>query len=213
MKKVWALLVIGFLIISACMAYLAIGGVSMRSEPLIAPSMISPDHQNIAYGLVTRFYSEFKNADYILWGVTPESGEATATMALTRARYEGTFKKTVTVLRDAEALTLEQLRQCPAPCWLLVNSAQAHELRANPFIDQKLRPLGRPFFTLTWVPFTGQELVPEACENLKRLTTTECLIPLAIRESKRKMKKPNELYFFARRYNEKDYFLFVQQPH
>jgi hypothetical protein len=61
------------------------------------------------------------------------------------------------------------------------------------------------------VPFYNNELVPDLCENQKRLTI-DCLIPLSVRDVKKKIKDPTQLYFFLRKYNDRDYFLFVQQP-
>ena len=201
----------GLLVISACMIYFVSHGVSMRAEPMIDPSVINADHQNIADGLITRLFPELQNDAYILWGAPTDSAEFMTTLTLTKNKYEQRFGKTVTLLLGAENKTVEEIKNCALPCWIVVDTKNANQLLPNDFIDKKMTPLNKGFFTLTWLPFTKTEPVPKDCEDQKRIESLECVRTLTVRDSLRRMKKQDQRYFFLRRYNEKDYFLFVQQ--
>lgn len=212
MKKMWAFLTVGLLVISACMIYFVTHGVSMRTEPMIDPSIITVDHQNIADGLITRLFPELQNDAYILWGAPLDSAEFMTTLTITKKKYEERFGKNVTLLLAAEQRTTDEIKNCALPCWIVVDTKNANQLLTNDFIVKKMTPLNKSFFTLTWLPFTRNEAVPKECEEQKRIERLDCIRTLTVRDSLRRMKKQDQLYFFLRRYNEKDYFLFVQQP-
>ncbi|MBC7465008.1 MAG: hypothetical protein H7256_03360 [Bdellovibrio sp.] len=212
MKKMWILLSGGLIVISACMIYFILHGISLRTEPIIDPSIISQDHQNIADGLLTRLFPELQNDAFILWGASLDSAEFMTTVTLTKKTYEQRFGKSVTLLMDAENKTAEEIKNCAAPCWILVDTKNANQLVTNNFVEQKLKPLKKEFFTITWLPFKINEVVPAECENQKRIDRLDCIRTLTVRDSLRRLKKKDQLYFFLRRYNEQDYFLFVQQP-
>ncbi|HEY8271505.1 MAG TPA: hypothetical protein VIG33_11505 [Pseudobdellovibrionaceae bacterium] len=209
MKKITILLCLAFILISACMLYLVKVGVSLRSAPLIAASVISPDRQNIAEGVVFRLSPEFQNAHYVLWGFLPLSPESQKIFELLKAEYEKIFRQPVHVLANAETASAEEIRTCEKPCWLLLPMDKANELTPNELINLKIRPLGENYFNVTWVPFAKREQVSSHCMAEKRLTL-ECLRTLAIEESQKKM-KPGAQYFFMKKYNEKDFFLFFQE--
>ncbi|MNT70179.1 hypothetical protein D3C72_2085370 [compost metagenome] len=50
----------------------------------------------------------------------------------------------------------------------------------------------------------------QECDAQQRLHL-DCLVPVSIREVQKKIKDPSKLHFFLRKYNERDYFLFVQK--
>lgn len=210
MKKIQILFGLSFAIISACMVYLVWSGVSLRSSSLIRPSIMSADRHNVAKGLVTRLFPELQTAHYILWGVLPETEESQKVLSFFAEEYEATFKLPIHILRNAESATEEELKNCQKPCLLFMPQEKAHELDQNEFIEKRIKPLKKDYFNITWVPFLNNETVPGVCENKKRLTL-ECLIPLSIRDVKKKIKDPQKLYFFLRKYNDRDYFLFIQQ--
>ncbi|WP_413290396.1 hypothetical protein [Bdellovibrio sp. HCB337] len=209
MKKLIILLALAFVIISVCMIYLVKSGVSLRSAPIIRPSDMSEDRSNIAHALVYRLSPEFKDAHYILWGFLPQNSESQKVFAHTRTEYEKVFQQPVHILENAEAATEADLQACEKPCWLLVSKDKAHELTKNEFIEQKLRPLNRSYFSMTWLAFTKAEQVPDFCVQEKRLTL-ECLRVLGIHEFQRKM-KPGHQHFFLKKYKDTDFFLFFQE--
>jgi hypothetical protein len=211
MKKITVILTLSFILISACMVYLIVSGISLRSASLISPSVMSPDRHSIAKGLVIRLFPDLQNARYVLWGTLPETEESQKVLGFFIEEYAQAFQAPMHILRNAETATSEELQACEKPCLLMLPTANANELSTNEFIEKKIRPLTRDYFNITWVPFYNIELVPDICEQQKRLSM-DCLIPLSVRDVKKKIKDPNQLYFFLRKYNDRDYFLFVQQP-
>lgn len=211
MKKISLIFGLVFLIISACLIYLVRSGVSLRSEPLIRPTIISPDQRNIAAHVVLRLFPELQNSHYILWGVLPESNDAQLMMTYFMEEYYKTFHIAVHIIQDGEKATASEIAQCEKPCWILLPMNRANELSKNEFIQKNILPLNRHYINMTLSPFTGEETVPESCDQQKRLNL-ECITPVSVREVHRKIKDPSQLYFFLRKYNENDFFLFVQKP-
>ncbi|MFS4459233.1 hypothetical protein [Bdellovibrio sp. HCB2-146] len=209
MKKIGFLLGGAFVIITVCMLYLVRKGISLRTAPLIKPTEISTDRHNIAEHLVLRLFPELQSNDIILWGILPENAESQALVQMAASDYERMFKTPVHFISNAESATLQDFQNCKKPCWILLAKDKANELTPNEFIDKNIQPLNRPYITLTLVNFTGAEEVTDACENQHRLHL-DCLVPLSVRDAKKKMKDPNKLYFFLRKYNDRDYFLFTQ---
>lgn len=210
MKKVATLIVLSLLVISACIIYLVYSGISLRPAQLIKPSVMSPDKSNVASSLVLRLFQELQSTHYILWGVIPETEESRKILDQAAKEYEKVFHKSVQFIRDAENVSPEILLACMKPCWLLVSKKNANQLEINNFIEKQLNPLQRVFISLTIISFQGNEVVSDECNSQKKLKLN-CLIPVSIREVQRKMKDTSKSYFFLNRYNEKDYFLFIQQ--
>lgn len=210
MKKISIILGIAFVIIIFCMLYLVRTGVSLRTEPLIKPTEISHDHRNIAEHLMLRLFPELQGNHYILWGVLPETQESQRVLSFALEEYQKMFKVPVHVIRDGVNATDEELRACQKPCWVLFPTEQANELTPNELIEKKFHALNLPYITLTWVSFDNTEKVTDECEAQQRLHL-DCLIPVSIREVQKKIKDPRKLHFFLRKYNDRDYFLFVQK--
>jgi len=208
MKKISALLILSAAIIATCMIYLVFTGISLRSAPLIQPSLIAPDQSNIAASLVSRLFREFQTAHYILWGALPETQISEIILKQTAIEYEKKFYTKVNFIQNAEMATIEQIRACKKPCWLLLSDKKAHQLKINNFIEKNM---SGNFISLTLVLFNKIPHVTKDCEIQKRLELS-CLISVSIRDVQRKMKDPKQRYFFLRKYNENDFFLFVQQP-
>ncbi len=213
MKKVMAALALSLLIISACIFYLLRTGISLRPAPLIMPSVMSEDQSHVASAIVHRLFQEFQDSHYVLWGVLPETEDSVRILNLAVQEYEKTFHLSVNFIRDAETASEEYLRACKKPCWLLISNKKANQLDLKPeagsFIESHLRPLNLPFFTLTFIPFQKNTVVTDECNNQKRLSL-DCLVSVSVREAIRKMKDPSKRYFFMNKYNEIDYFLFLQ---
>ncbi|MBO9666830.1 MAG: hypothetical protein J7501_08445 [Bdellovibrio sp.] len=183
----------------------------MRSEPLIRPTVISEDQRNIAAHTVLRLFPDLQMNHYILWGVLPEAPDTQLMMTHFVEVYYKTFHTPAHVIQDGLKATPEEIKNCEKPCWILLPTELAHELTPNEFIQKNIQPLGRPFFSISYMPFTGNETVTEACNAEQRLTY-ECVTPIAVREVSKKLKDPQAKYFFMRKYNERDFFLFVQKP-
>ncbi len=195
--------------ITACIFYLVLNGISLRTAPLIQPSIIEADQKNVADALSHRLFQEFQNSHYVIWGVLPETSQSRSLLERLAEDYQKIFKATPNVVDNAEFADAETLRNCSKPCWLKVNPAAAHRLEANSEFDKRIIQFERPYFSLTLVSFTGDEAVSEICENQKRLSFN-CLVPVSVRSVKRKFREPAKKYFFLNKYYENSYFLFLQ---
>lgn len=209
MKKITALLILAFIIISACMIYLIRSGVSIRSAALIRPSVISTDGRNMSNGLVIRLAQQLKNTHYIVWGFSSDSD----LFDQAQEEFEKLFPHLkVSRLQLGPQTTAEEIRACPAPCWIVTEPEKAHELAGQTPLPHRSEIAEKSYFNLSVIHFSNAEPVTAECDSQKRLNYA-CIKTLSVREAQRKMKKPNERYFFLRQYLEKDYFLFVQSPH
>ncbi len=210
MKTIVAVLSVAFLIITACMLYLVKTGISLRAQPLIRPSIVSPDQHNVAHAVILRLFPQLKTSHSVVWGVKPETPEIERVLEMMAAEFEKAFGQKVNVIKNGETASAVQLRACQKPCWIFVSADQAHHLGNQTFLTEKIQPLQRPYLTITWIPFTFGAEVPEKCETEKRLDFV-CLKALSVHEAAAKIKTLDR-YFFMKIYNEIDVFLFMQEP-
>lgn len=208
MKRLIALISLGFLIISVCMVYLVKNGISLRPATLIKPSVAEKDLKNVAQGLLVRMYPEFEKSHYIVWGIAP-GAETSQLLGMIQQDYEKMFHLNVHVLGGAETLSFEQIKDCAKPCWLLTTPEHANELNENSFITKTVRTQGHPYANVSMLSFALNEKAPEHCLREKRLTLP-CLKSLSAQAAQRKIKTP-ERYFFLKKYNNNDFFLFLQE--
>lgn len=210
MKRLFLILGAAFLIISGCLLYMVVKGIGLRAAPLIRPSEISADRANIARALVHRLFPEFQGAQDVVWGLLPETELSRDVINGALHEYEQVFGKKVSVLLDAASADEATLRACAPPCWLFLDRHEANELTEHDFLKTRLAPRGLPYINITLVEFPSATVeIPPGCEEEKRLSL-RCLVPLVIHESARKMTNPDAKYFFLRQYNERDFFLFLQ---
>lgn len=197
------LLILAGLLISACMVFLAFRGVSLRTATLIRPSVV-PEDAALARAVAGRLFAEWKDHEIVV--VADPAGEwsrrVSAELKLAVAEVSG---KTLSV-----ANTSMEPASCADLCWLEAPSDEALDLAPRSLLSERVRPSGRPYLTLHFVEFSDfeREIIAD-CERERRLDF-RCLKALAIRESRRRMKNPDARYFFLRKYNHRDYFLFLQ---
>ena len=123
---------------------------------------------------------------------------------------EKQFKQSETMLLDDGKLTVELLSQCSNPCWILTSENNANELSVDVKIPRLLdQTANAKHFHITLIPFQGVPDPSDKCIAEQRLSLA-CLIPLSISEVRKKFKNPNIAYFFMRKYQDRDYFLFIQ---
>lgn len=224
---------LAFVIISAVMIYLVKVGVSLRPALYIKPSLMTDGVNTVARDVSLRLFPDLQGAGYLVWGIASTDGESQRILNLLKTEEEHARGKSISVLAASDQTSSEELAQCATPCWILREHDQAHELTANAFIREKLRPLsekiGTKYFTLTIVPFRFGVPVPEECWAEKRLDF-KCIQLVSVQAAERKLPKnrvppragpagaelkANESsprYFFMNKYNEGDYFLFIEQP-
>ncbi|QLY25748.1 hypothetical protein [Bdellovibrio sp. KM01] len=210
MKKIFTILGLVFIIITFCMIYLVRKGVSLRSEPLIRPTVISADQRNISSHTVLRIFPDLQSNHYVIWGVLPETPDTQLLMTHFLEEYYKKLQIPVHIIQNGLEASAEEIQNCKKPCWIKMPHDQANELSTNEFISSKIEPTQKAHITITTMPFNGDEIVPEYCDQQQRLTL-DCVTPVSVREIHRKMKDPKQLYFFLRKYNDRDFFLFVQK--
>lgn len=205
MKTLTIVLGIAFAIISACMIMLTKRGVSLRSLALIKPSEIQNFPKGVAEAVVHPLFPEFTAKDIVL--VASDDNERLKALAdeirLTAGKRLGVEYHVASDPRN--------LQDCAKPCWVNVSHEKAQQLVPNEYIDQVIRPMARPFFTLNLTEFDNYDASKvEQCESEKRLDP-ECLTTLAIKAAQRKMRDAGKRYFFMQKYNLSDYFVFIQK--
>ncbi|AGH94566.1 hypothetical protein [Pseudobdellovibrio exovorus] len=214
MKKVGWLIGLGLIIITVCMGYLIKQGISLRSAPLIQPSVMDADRANVATSVIQRMHQNFEDVDYAIFGVA-EKAEDQQLIRMMAEEYEKVFKAPVQFLVQNDSVTADVVAACTRPCWILTGFEKAHTLAGvNTWMQDNLISQQKPFLSLTIVDFQvgepGDDVVSDECHQQKRLSF-DCLVPVSVREIKRRMKKPDQKYFFLRQYNGEDFFLFLQK--
>lgn len=192
------------------MVNLTRGGVSIRSAPIIGASPQGQEYKNIASSVLNRLFPDFQMSNYVVIGSPLNLKMGPQIINDMRMLYEEQFKKVVTLISDDGTLTEDAIKKCSQPCWILTSEDQANELTIENKIPQILNKTeGVKHFSITLIPF---EKIPEPSQDCiaeKRLDL-KCLIDLSLHEVRKKFKDPAESYFFMRKYQDDDYFLFIQ---
>ncbi len=210
MKIFFAIFAIFCAIATFVMVKVTRDGVSIRSAPIISPSPQGEARKNISIAVITRLFPDFQNASYVVIGSPSDLSMASQIINDLKAGYEAQFKKPVMMLTDDGQLNLEKIAQCAIPCWILTSETQANELSEKNPLPQILNKLeGVRHFNLTLIPFSNVPETTEECVAEKRLSL-HCIIPLSIHQVRKKFKDPGTEYFFMRKYQDHDYFLFIQ---
>lgn len=210
MKVITSIITIAVIIITVGVLYIIKSGVSIRTAPIIKPSVISANFNNVPEGLFLRLFPDFQQSHYVLFGIPQNSSEVQQTLLILKHRYEQEFKSQVHFIFDGLNASADEIRNCLKPCWIYLPENSAHGLATNEWLNQKIIPLNKIFFSLTWVYFSRTASVPEHCLSEKRLDF-DCLKTVSVNEVIRKMKDSQSRYFFVRKYLDNDYFLFVEK--
>lgn len=216
MKTIAGLFAVAVLIVSGTMFYLVKSGVALRTAPLIRPSVIHPEQQNVARSLVARLYPELRTSEFVYWGL-PEADSAwnqLRTQVEEHAEKMLGQKPAILDLRkvsDSLEAQASAIRSCPTPCWVILDEAEAHFLSEESRAFRLDLLVQRPSITLTLLKLDRTLEIPDACVAEKRVSRA-CIASVVTRDSARKFKEPAERYFLLRRYNDRDHFLFVERP-
>jgi hypothetical protein len=229
MKKIIFFFSFAFIVIAAVMIYLVKVGVSIRPAMYIKPSPMTEGLQTVARDVSLRLFPDLQTDDYLVWGLPEASGESQQLVQLLQAEEERARGKKITIFPSsspgAAVANAPDLALCVSPCWILRKQDQAHELSPNRFISEQLRPLveknGKHYFTLTVIPFQFGTPVPDECWGEKRLDF-RCIQLVSIQANEKKVLKDRasgaapaantKRYFFMNKYNEGDFFLFIETP-
>lgn len=176
--------------------------------PLIKPTPIDANFANVAQSMVLRLFPELQNTHYVIWGILPFTEESQKTFDLMKIDYKKVFHADVQVL-EGDKVSSDDIKACAKPCWILLPIEKAHELEPNLFIDENIKKNSDSYINISWINFEREQNVSDECVHEHRLSYS-CIKPVSVKEVERKMKSPHR-YFFLRKYNEKDLFLFVQK--
>lgn len=207
------LLALGFLITGLCMFYLLRSGVSLRTAPIISPSPVKEDLKEMTNSLFVRLLPELRPHDYIVWGALPLNDETRKLIHQLMARYEQIYKSSVQLVPDGTNVDNSFLENCQKPCWILLPSSHAHELTGNDWIQRHPVLPERSYGTISIVYYARPSVKPEVSEEClkEKKLDLECLKQVSLRDAWKKMKDPQERYFFVRQYNQRDLFLFIEE--
>lgn len=212
-KKVYIILGTALVIISLCMVYITFKGAGLRTEPIIKPSPIDKDHANITFGVIRRMFPSFQKSDYVIWGAdlekVNEENDIIKLLQTEHFKQLGTYPNPKIVTNETSD---EEIKNCTKPCWIIVDKNHASQLNGsqNEILEKVKKQLGPNYFSITIMEFSPEIAVTENC-NSEKFISADCVMPISVREAKRYMKDKNTRYFFMRRYNEVDYFLFLQK--
>lgn len=185
-------------------------GASLRSAPIIGPSPQGVDYKNVGPAVLTRLFPDFQLSNYVLIGSPTNLTIGPQIINDIKMGYEKQFHTKVSLLSDHDNLSADEIRQCQTPCWILTSETQANEMSENNKIPQMLRKIENAnHFHLTLIPFSRVQEPSEECVAELRLSL-KCLISLSIHQVRKKFKDPAISYFFMRKYQDRDYFLFIQ---
>lgn len=204
MKLVNATLISCLVIISAVVIYLAIDGAALRSAGLIKPTVLDSNNKLLPKSVALRLFPEFQASQNTVWLPSPFLQAQSAAIVGSIHDYYKTLK-------------------APSfPEMILVNSNTPPEVAEFSgatkwwvFESENEALLGRirQSETAPNIIYIGEfkrdEVVPPNCETEKVLSR-DCLKVVAIREVKKKF-KTDQRYFFMRRYNEHEFYLFIEQ--
>lgn len=194
------------LVIGAVIFNLVTNGVALRSAGVIKPTLIGLDDRLIAKSLALRLFPDFQTYKNVVW--VPEAGlenRVDEIASLTRLKLKEEQTK---LFPEIVSVTETDLTK-PSPAtdtyywWLFpANWEPKLNLFKQSLTDEE-------FIVIFISAFDRNHAVPTQCENIK-LLTHECLRDAAVREVHKKLKSP-EPYFFMRRYQTNEFYLFIEK--
>lgn len=172
-------------------------GGALKPAGVIKPAEIGNDPTLIGHQVAVRLYPDFHAAKYVIWRLE-DGADALAEIAnVTFAQYGNPVKP---LMRD---LRTDATDNCTENCWYILNMTQ--QLPAD--LEQKTKT--QPTAEIHIQYFKRDEVVPEVCETQKILST-ECMRPISVREVRRKM-KTEAPHFFMQRYQQSQFYLFIER--
>lgn len=202
MKKLpFVIIMILIAIVGAVMISLLRSGISLRVATLIKPSEIISTKQ-VAQAVVVRLYPDLQTKKWMIYQTPPQS-------ALPKELFENILEEIKkTPVGEFELKT--SFEDCGKHCAFLVDSEAFKSLFEKKFAEKNNEQQAEPeYFRLVIYQFDRTEPFLEECETMQRLDE-KCIRSLSIRDAQRKMKDATKKYFFLKKYNHNDLFLFLE---
>lgn len=204
MKLVNALLVTCLVVISAVVIYLVIDGTALRSAGVIKPTVLDSENKLLPKSVALRLFPEFQSSQNTIWLASPQLKPKIASIIASIHNYYTTLKAPSVpelILVNSNTQTSEMTNSQNSKWWIFESENVAvfeaiHKNQVSPniiYINE----------------FKRDEVVPANCETEKMLSR-ECLKVVAVREVKKKF-KTEQHYFFMRRYNDHEFYLFIEE--
>ncbi len=193
------------LVIAGVMISLVTRGISLRVATLIKPSEFYSSKQ-VAVALVARLFPELQSKKWLVYSIKENSDtnqSATAREILVELLKE-TQKSPV-----GEYQVRVGEEECEKHCVFLDETAQTEKIYKE-FFAKQLAEENSNVFRLSVSQFSPNEPYPKECESMQRLDE-KCIRAISIRDSLRKMKDPAKKYFFLKKYNHNQYYLYIQK--
>jgi hypothetical protein len=197
MKIIGATLAVAFLVIAGVMISLVRSGGALKPAGVIKPAEIGSDPNLIGRQIAVRLYPDFHAARHVLWRV--EGGnEVLVDIARTAlANSRALTKPTLVDLRNSTQ------DDCVDHCWYILEM----DVALPDGVGAKVKDL--PVAEVFIQYFDREEKVPESCNN-EKILTAKCMLPVSVREVRRKIKTPAP-HFFMQRYFSSQFFLFIER--
>jgi hypothetical protein len=178
--------------------------------------VIHPEQQNVARSLVARLHPELKSAKVIYWGVSEDNQVWNSLRTQIEEHVESMLGQKPAILdlrklQDPLESQAQAIRACPKPCWVILSDNEAHFLSEDSRAALLDKLVQEQAITLNLLRLDRNLEIPESCLDEKRVSRA-CIAAVVTKDSARKFKEENKRYFFLRRYNDRDHFLFVERP-
>lgn len=204
MKLVNALLVACLVVISAVIIYLVIDGTALRSAGVIKPTVLDSANKLLPKSVALRLFPEFQSSPNTIWLASPEMQPKLASVVGSIHEYYKTLKapnRPELVFINSNTQLAEVNISQNSKWWVFESE---NELALKNARQNEIEP------NVIYVyEFNRNDVVPANCETEKMLSR-ECLKVVAIREVKKKF-KTEQRYFFMRRYNDHEFYLFIEE--
>lgn len=205
MKWVYGLLSLSLILITGITFYLINKGVSLRTAGVIKPSVIEPEVGIIGSALALRLFPDFSASDDVFW-IYPDQITESEKLEIDRIiEVASKNLKDPRKISDLDLLSSESvisnqiLSECPKPCWIKVSFKKLSELKPT---------LTAAMFI--YANYFNRDMVPSADCDSSKILIAECLIPVSVREVRKKIKTADR-YFFMRRYLDFDFYLLIEK--
>lgn len=175
-------------------------GISLRVATLIKPSEVSSTKQ-VVQALAIRLFPELQTKKWLIYSFDKDSPRARELLV----EFLSEVKKTPA----GEYQVRVAGEECQQHCLFLDETSQSNEAVKKNF-TAKLEAEQSDVFRLKVSEFSLEEKYIEECESMQRLDE-KCIRSISIRDARRKMKKPEQKYFFLKKYNHNQYYLFLQK--
>jgi len=204
MKFVNATLISCLVLSSAVMIYLVIDGAAMRSAGLIKPTVLDSNNKLLPKSVALRLFPDFQTSPNTIWQASPFLQNQAAAIVGSIHDYYKTLKAPSfpeMIIVNSNTLAQETVSSVSSKWWVFES--------ANETVLNRVRQSDALTNIIYLTEFKRDEVVPPNCE-IEKVLSRDCLKVIAIREVKKKF-KTNQRYFFMRRYNEHEFYLFIEQ--